>query len=424
MMPPLPPPSPAAHGTAPPLPPRSGGTQRQRPRPPFGLLGKGMPSAAAESSQKAALAEVSAAFGQLLQDLHFSFVISCARSDSDCPIVYASNNFFSCTGYSPAEVLGRNCRFLQGPATSHHSVMEIRDAIREERPCSVCLLNYRKDKTPFWNFFRLQPIHAPCGNVQWFVGVQADVTRLVEAGGGAPLAALEANGEEIAASIAARLASHQQELTEADRTRKCAVSSAVPSSLVAALSRVQDNFVLSDPSLPDCPIVYASPAFLQLTGYCCSEVVGRNCRFLQGPATDPAVVQQLRDGLAASPPRPVTVTLLNYRKADASGHQEPFWNSLHIAPLRDADGKVQFYVGVQMPITDDGQEGSDSEEEAEHLDTPPTHESSLLAAPAADPVVLLRQKGVVGSLRVATRALAQHGLRRAAQYQHAPCREA
>jgi hypothetical protein len=114
MMPPLPPPSPAAHGTAPPLPPRSGGTQRQRPRPPFGLLGKGMPSAAAESSQKAALAEVSAAFGQLLQDLHFSFVISCARSDSDCPIVYASNNFFSCTGYSPAEVLGRNCRFLQG----------------------------------------------------------------------------------------------------------------------------------------------------------------------------------------------------------------------------------------------------------------------------------------------------------------------
>jgi hypothetical protein len=65
-------------------------------------------------------------------------------------------------------------------------------------------------------------------------------------------------------------------------------------------------------------------------------VVGRNCRFLQGPGTDPAVVQQLRDGLAASPPRPVTVTLLNYRKADASGHQEPFWNSLHIAPLRDA----------------------------------------------------------------------------------------
>lgn len=64
-----------------------------------------------------------------------------------------------------------------------------------------------------------------------------------------------------------------------------------------------------------------------------SEVVGRNCRFLQGPGTDPAAVQQLREALAAQPPRPVTVTLLNYRKDG-----RPFWNSLHISPLRDAGG--------------------------------------------------------------------------------------
>jgi hypothetical protein len=70
-----------------------------------------LPNAAA--AQKAALTEVSTAFGQLLQDLQFSFVISCARSD-DCPIVFASSNFFTCTQYTPAEVLGRNCRFLQG----------------------------------------------------------------------------------------------------------------------------------------------------------------------------------------------------------------------------------------------------------------------------------------------------------------------
>ena len=65
----------------------------------------------------------------------------------------------------------------------------------------------------------------------------------------------------------------------------------------------------------------------------CSEVVGRNCRFLQGPGTDPAAVQQLREALAAQPPRPVTVTLLNYRKDG-----RPFWNSLHVCPLRDAGG--------------------------------------------------------------------------------------
>jgi hypothetical protein len=65
-------------------------------------------------------------------------------------------------------------------------------------------------------------------------------------------------------------------------------------------------------------------------------VVGRNCRFLQGPGTDPAVVDQLRQALSADPPRPVTVALLNYKRADDSGYQEPFWNSLHVAPLRDA----------------------------------------------------------------------------------------
>lgn len=94
------------------LPPQPPGASPPRPPPrSAALLGVALPNAAA--AQKAALTEVSTAFGQLLQDLQFSFVISCARSD-DCPIVYASSNFFTCTQYTPAEVLGRNCRFLQG----------------------------------------------------------------------------------------------------------------------------------------------------------------------------------------------------------------------------------------------------------------------------------------------------------------------
>jgi len=66
---------------------------------------------------------------------------------------------------------------------------------------------------------------------------------------------------------------------------------------------------------------------------CREAVVGRNCRFLQGPGTDPAEVQKLRDGLAAD--KPVTVRLLNY-KHDGT----PFWNHLHVSPVRDARGKV------------------------------------------------------------------------------------
>ncbi|PRW60670.1 LOV domain-containing [Chlorella sorokiniana] len=379
------------------------------------------PSAAAREAaagERVALEELGRAFGSLLSELSFSFVVSCARSP-DMPIVFASPQFYACTGYSPAEVLGRNCRFLQGPATAHQSVLEIRDAIREERPCSICLLNYRKDKTPFWNYFRLEPVRRdPAGPVDWFVGVQADVTRLVEAGGGTALDAQAQQEVAQAASVAAQLAAHEAELTSADHTTKCAVLQCVPSSMLTALAKVQECFCLSDPNLPDCPIVFASPAFLRMTGYPCSEVVGRNCRFLQGPGTDPAAVQQLRDALAAQPPRPVTVTLLNYRKDG-----RPFWNSLHVCPLRDADGRVQFFAGVQMEITEEGEAAPAAAVEDAGAGTPAAAEANGAAeVPQADPMVLLRQKGVVGSLRVATRALAQHGLRRASQFQHTPCK--
>src|SRR5262249_4541764 len=69
----------------------------------------------------------------------------------DTPIVYASPGFERLTGYSAAEVIGRNCRFLQGPHTDRDAVAQVREAIREGRPVSVELLNYRNDGTPFWN---------------------------------------------------------------------------------------------------------------------------------------------------------------------------------------------------------------------------------------------------------------------------------
>ena len=100
-------------------------------------------------------------------------------------------------------------------------------------------------------------------------GVQADVTRLVEAGGSAPLEALAQQGEQQAASVAARLAAHEADVRAADQTTKCAVLECVPSSLLTQLSRIQDCFVLSDPNQPDCPIQYASQTFLKMCGYSC-----------------------------------------------------------------------------------------------------------------------------------------------------------
>ena len=112
-----------------------------------------------------------------------------------------------------------------------------------------------------------------------------------------------------------------------------------------ALQSAQQNFAVSDPSLPDNPIVYASAGFLALTGYRMAQVVGRNCRFLQGPQTDPAAVARIRDGVAAG--TDTSVCLLNY-KADGT----PFWNQFFVAALRDADGAVVNYVGVQCEVNE------------------------------------------------------------------------
>ena len=115
--------------------------------------------------------------------------------------------------------------------------------------------------------------------------------------------------------------------------------------LMLALQAAQQNFAVSDPSLPDNPIVYASRGFLTLTGYQMSQVVGRNCRFLQGPGTDPKMVDRIRTGVAAG--EDTSVCLLNY-KADGT----PFWNQFCVAALRDADGTVVNYVGVQCEVNE------------------------------------------------------------------------
>ena len=94
----------------------------------------------------------------------------------DNPLIYVNRSFELMTGYSAEEVLGSNCRFLQGHDGDQPALDEVRAALREERDCFVLLRNYRKDGTPFWNEFRLSPVHDERGRLVNFVGVQNDVT--------------------------------------------------------------------------------------------------------------------------------------------------------------------------------------------------------------------------------------------------------
>ena len=111
-----------------------------------------------------------------------------------------------------------------------------------------------------------------------------------------------------------------------------------------AMASTSEGITISDARQPDYPIIYVNHGFERLTGYTAAEAMGRNCRFLQGPDTDPAVVEQLREGLAHG--RSVTVELLNYRKDGT-----PFWNRLSITPIVDNDGVLTHYVGVQSDIS-------------------------------------------------------------------------
>lgn len=111
-----------------------------------------------------------------------------------------------------------------------------------------------------------------------------------------------------------------------------------------ALGAAAEGITISDPSLPDNPLIYANSGFERITGYSAASVLGRNCRFLQGPDTDPADAETIRRAVAEE--TECTVEILNYRK-DGS----PFWNRLSITPVRDEDGRVTHFIGVQSDVT-------------------------------------------------------------------------
>ncbi|WP_265523710.1 SpoIIE family protein phosphatase [Oerskovia flava] len=105
------------------------------------------------------------------------------------------------------------------------------------------------------------------------------------------------------------------------------------------------SITISDPHAPDDPLIWVNPAFTRVTGYASDDVLGTNCRFLQGPATDRAAVDRIRTALAEG--RTVGETLLNYRNDGTT-----FWNQVVISPVLDETGNVTHHVGVQADITE------------------------------------------------------------------------
>ncbi|PRR90468.1 MULTISPECIES: PAS domain-containing protein [unclassified Bacillus (in: firmicutes)] len=113
-----------------------------------------------------------------------------------------------------------------------------------------------------------------------------------------------------------------------------------------ALDYTQVGLTVTDPSLPDNPLIYVNKGFLDMTGYQEPEVLGKNCRFLQGNETEQIALQQIRTAIENK--EAVTVQLKNYKKSG-----QMFWNELSVAPLwiDENEGKRLYFVGLQKDVT-------------------------------------------------------------------------
>jgi PAS domain S-box-containing protein len=154
------------------------GRQRTTPK-----RGAASPVGAAARLQERALADQLALKDRALDVAAEGVTIADARL-ADRPLIYINEGFERLTGYSVAETLGRNCRFLQGPGTDPAAVAEIRAAVEEKRECVVEILNYRRDGTPFWNRLSITPVRSALGEVTHYIGIQSDVTARREAENG------------------------------------------------------------------------------------------------------------------------------------------------------------------------------------------------------------------------------------------------
>ncbi len=130
----------------------------------------------------------------------------------------------------------------------------------------------------------------------------------------------------------------------------------------AAVRATRMPMAISNPRLPDNPIVFVNDAFCRLTGYPREEILGRNCRFLQGEETDRDTVAKIRAAIAKR--EPVRLDILNYRKTG-----ETFWNRLLMAPVRDALGDLAYFFASQVDVT----------LERERLEGLETHNAALMA---------------------------------------------
>ncbi len=158
----------------------------------------------------------------------------------------------------------------------------------------------------------------------------------------APASTSDARPNKQQAPAAPGSASHRV----SDTSKAVALSPEFPvATLIHAVDDAGLSITIADCRVDDHPLVYVNAAFVELTGYPADEVLGRNCRFLQGADTEPAEVAAMRATLARG--QEVRTVVRNYRRDG-----RPFWNELHISPVRDDGGRLTHFIGYQVDVSE------------------------------------------------------------------------
>jgi len=221
-------------------------------------------------------------------------------TDTNGTIEYVNPAFEEVTGYTQSEAVGETPKILDAGKMSDDYFEELWDTILAGDAWKEEIINRRKNGEIYTARQTIAPV-TEGGDIHAFVAIQEDITERI--------------------LRRERLARRTQAIDDAPI-----------------------GITISDPDQEDNPLIYVNDAFEELTGYTREEVLGENCRFLQGENTDSDRVARMRQAIDAK--EPITIELKNYRKDGSE-----FWNHLDIAPVRDDAGEVVNYIGFQQDVS-------------------------------------------------------------------------
>ena len=266
-------------------------------------------------------------------------------NEPDNPIIYINQGFEKITGYRPEEVIGHNCRFLQGDDRDQPAVKEIREAVREGRAVQVELRNYRKDGSMFWNELYLSPVYDEAGKLVLFVGVQNDVTARAEA-----LEELRRARD----TLEERVKKRTRELNTSNESLEHEVGERrrAEEEVRASEERLQDvlDHLLTFVAVlsPEGRLRYVNHTALHISEVTPDEVLGEPFADTPWWRHDPAVQARLRGALQ----RAAAGETLRYDERVWVGEGRVLTVDFMLAPMTDGRGRVTHLAASAVDITE------------------------------------------------------------------------